>query len=58
MILGHFAGNDGVSTVLVFGLAFAFLGVRRVLRGDRSRGYRWAGFGVLLLAGGIVSGLM
>ena len=57
MILGHFAGNDGVSTVLVFGLAFAFLGVRRFVRGDRQRGARWAGFGVLLLIGGLVSGL-
>lgn len=57
MILAHFAGNDGVSTVLVLGLAFAFLGLRRVLRGDRPRGYRWAAFGVLLLVGGLVSGL-
>jgi len=57
VIVGHFAGNDGVSTVLVFGIAFAFLGIRRVLRGDRARGYRWAGFGLLLLVGGVASGL-
>lgn len=53
----HFAGNDGVSTVLVFGLAFAFLGVRKLLAGQRRRGLRWAGFGVLLLVGGVASGL-
>ena len=57
MILGHFAGNDGVSTVLVLGIAFVFLGLRRVLNGDRQRGYRWAGFGALLVAGGVASGL-
>jgi len=60
VILAHFTQGDVPSMGLVLGVAFLFIGGRRLLRGERgwqSRGARQAALGGLCLLVGLIAGL-